>query len=463
MPVPTLFPARWAAIGAIAGLLGACAAGPVPELPTPQTPGTPPIAGGDLPGSGAGEPTSGGEAPTGGTSVAGIVFIPSGNTDMDAWRSDFARRALDSGRSRSAVAAILNNISPMEIYLGSSLKPASTGISDQAEFAKPIWEYLRTAVSADRKQTGRDKIRANRALFDGLEARYGVDASVLAAIWGMETNFGGYIGTDDAANALSNMAVEGRRRSFAEKELTALMKLVEMGAVERSDLVSGWAGAMGQTQFMPTTFLAHAEDFTGDGKIDVWDSPADALASAANYLAVSGYRRGQPWGIEVRTPANFDFSLADGSEQRIETWVNKGLVPADGGGFDTGSATEAELWLPAGASGPKFLLFDNFDVFKTYNRADSYALAVGLLSLGVTGETAPLQAWPTTLEPLSTAEVKELQAALNKMGFDAGPVDGIAGRGTKRALQRFQKNRGFIADGFPTTVMLAYVLDAAGS
>lgn len=447
---------RWAIAACTMALLSGCAAAPITAEPAPTpapapAPETPPSTPVPTP-----APPETAPAPQ-----VHFDFTPSGDERIDVWRVDFAQRSLASGRSRAAVTEILTDLSPLSLYLGDENTVSRSAISEQAEFAKPIWEYLASAVSETRKTEGAAKLAATPDLFDGLEARYGVDRDVLVAIWGMETNFGGFIGVNDAANALANMAVEGRRRSFAESELIALMKLIEMGLVERADLVSGWAGAMGQTQFMPSTFLAHAEDFEGDGLKDVWNNPADALASAANYLALSGYRKDQPWGVEVSTPPNFDFSLANGTRRDMAFWQAAGLAPTRGGPFQTGGATAAELWLPAGADGPKFLLFDNFNVFKTYNRADSYALAVGLLSDGVNGSDTPLTAWPTDLEPLSVAEIKELQAGLNTLGFEAGIVDGIAGRGTKGALQAFQKARGFPADGYPTKLMLAYVLGEA--
>ncbi len=454
---------RWMIAASSLALLSGCASAPSTAEPAPApTPGSAPdptpAPTPDMGGTPRTTPVA--EAPAAPDPVFG--FTPSGDPRIDDWRTDFAARSVASGRSRDAVTTILSDLSPLSLYLGNEASIARTGISDQAEFAKPIWEYLSSAVSEGRKATGAEKLSETPGLFDGLEARYGVDREVLVAIWGMESNFGGFIGVNDAANALSNMAVEGRRQAFAEGELTALMKLVEMGLVTRSDLVSGWAGAMGQTQFMPSTYLAHAEDFEGDGLKDVWNNPADALASAANYLAVSGYRPGQPWGIEVSTPPNFDFAIANGERRDMAFWEATGLAPTRGGPFQTGGASAAELWLPAGADGPKFLLFENFDVFKTYNRADSYALAVGLLSDGVGGQDNPLTPWPNDIEPLSVAEIKELQAGLNTLGYDAGAVDGIAGRGTKGALQRFQKARGFAADGFPTKIMLAYVLGDSG-
>ncbi|MCI4643239.1 MAG: lytic murein transglycosylase [Hyphomonadaceae bacterium] len=446
MSVSIRKPARWAVVGAVTALVAACAAGP--QVPPPRT------------GPETGNP---GNSGTPSSNVDPLApYESSGHAAMDAWRASFAARASADGRDPAVIRAILEGISPLDIFLGNTVSTASA-VEDQAEFAKPIWEYLRTAVSETRRVNGAELLAGTPDMWSGLENRYGVDRGALTAIWGMETNFGSYIGTFDAANTLANMAVEGRRRGFAEGELLALMKIVERGEAARGDLISGWAGAMGQTQFMPSTYLAHAADFDGDGRKDVWKNTGDALASAGNYLSVSGYEFGQPWGLEVTLPEDFDYSLADGRERRVESWQSQGVTIVDTArGAAISDGKFGELWVPAGHRGPKFLLFKNFNVFKTYNRADSYALAVGLLSDAVTGRPALSTPWPRDLQPLSVAQVKQLQAALNDLGHDAGPVDGIAGRGTKGALRRFQAANGFIADGFPTTEMLSYVLAAAG-
>lgn len=428
---------RWMVTAAICGLLASCAAGP----PLPPSPKPGPVV----------------TAPD--RETGPIIYTSSGHAGMDAWRTDFSARAVAAGHDRALVKAMLKDIRPLPLWLGSQVE-AQTAPSAQAEFAKPIWEYLRVPLGTTRINTGQAKLAELSGTLAQIEARYGVDRQVLLAIWGMETSFGGFMGTDDAPNALANMAVEGRRQKFAEDELYALMKIVENGYARREELGSGWAGAMGHTQFMPSTYLAHAVDFDGDGRRDVWKSPADALASAANYLARSGYVKGQPWGLEVSLPADFDYSMADGNERRMETWIAAGLSPISGGAFDTKGAEFAELWVPAGHQGPKYLLFKNFNVFKTYNRADSYAFAVGLSGDAIMGRRGPLTAWPTHLTPLTVAELRTLQQALNDRGFDAGVVDGIAGRRTKNALQAFQKTQGLVADGYPTKQVLALLTSA---
>ncbi len=430
---------QWLAAAALAGLLASCAAGP--HAAKPPVTGNPPV----------------------GTVQTGpIKYKSSGHAAMDAWRVDFSNRALEAGHDRALVESLLSGIEAVPLWLGSDMQVAGTGIGDQAEFAKPIWDYLRVPLGDRRIRNGRERLSIHPDMFASLEARYGVDRQVLVAIWGMETSYGAVIGNFDAGNVLANMAVEGRRRSFAEKELFAVMKMVERGDAERSDLVAGWAGAMGQTQFMPSTYLAFAEDFDGDGHKDVWKNEGDALASAANYLSKSGYAMGQPWGIEVAVPAGFDFSLADGNERRMDTWRAAGLAPIAGGPFETAGADFAQLWLPSGAEGPKYLLFGNFKAFKAYNNADSYAFAVGMAGNAIMGERGPVTPWPTHLRPLSVADIKALQAGLNGRGFSAGPVDGIPGRQTKLALMGFQKSRGLVADGYPTKDMLALVVDGGG-
>ena len=427
-----------------AALATACAATPQ-QTPPPVT--TPPIA---QPG------------PTPAPTVPSLPpFNSSGNASMDAWRDDYAARAIASGRDPIIVYETLANISPLDLYLGDKATVARTDVADQAEFAKPIWDYVSSAVTTGRKTRGAQKLADLAPVFDRIEAQYGVDREALTAIWAMETNLGSYIGTFDGPNTLANMAVEGRRKSFAEREIDALLKLQEEGEVRRDQLISGWAGAMGQTQFMPSTFHAYAVDGDGDGRKDLWKSEADALASAANYLKVSGYQNGMPWGLEILAPSGFDWSLADGQDRRMSTWRGLGLSPISSADFTVSDGTFAELWLPAGATGPKYLLFKNFDVFKTYNRSDSYAFSVGLLTDGMGGQTGPVTPWPTNLQLLNKRDVMVLQSNLNRLGFDAGPVDGIAGRGTKGALRRFQvANNISPADGFPTKQALDQVLAA---
>ena len=383
-------------------------------------------------------------------------FTPAGEPRLEEWRKDFAQRAVESGRSPQFVKLALEGISPIDRYLFPKKAGIGTGVEDQLEFATPIWEYVAKLANNTRRRIGKTKLSQHEVLFDSLEERFGVNREVLISIWGMETNFGTFIGSEDAANVLANMAAEGRRRKLAESELIAIFKLLELGLVEREDLISGWAGAMGQTQFMPSSVLAYAVDFDDDGKLDLWKNPTDALASAARYLARYGYEFNQPWGFEVETLNDFDYSLADGTFHELGHWNEKGVRNIDGSLLDLSEYDlDARLWLPAGATGPKFLLFKNFNVFMRYNRSESYAFSVGLLSNHIAGRPDIEGTWPTELPPLSVAGIKRLQSALSELGYYPYGIDGIAGRGTKAGLQRFQKESGLLADGYPTLEILA--------
>lgn len=389
-------------------------------------------------------------------------FAPAGEPRLEEWRKEFAQRVVESGRSPEFVKLVLDGISPIDRYLFPKKAGIGTGIEDQLEFATPIWEYVAKLANKTRRRIGKTKLTQHEELFDGLEERFGVNREVLISIWGMETNFGTFIGSEDAANVLANMAAEGRRRKLAESELIAVIKLLELGLVKREDLISGWAGAMGQTQFMPSSVLAYAVDFDEDGKLDIWKNPADALASAARYLAQYNYEFDKPWGVEVDIQSDFDFSLANGSFHNLDYWNTYGVKNIDGSVLNlTDEAGTARLWLPAGATGPKFLLFKNFNVFMKYNRSESYAFSVGLLSNHIAGLPDIKGKWPTDIRPLSVAGIKRLQNALATLGYYPFGIDGIAGRGTKAGIQKFQKENGLLADGYPTIEVLARLEEAA--
>ncbi len=395
-------------------------------------------------------------SPTPSKDVKVPLFVPSGNVEFDAWRVKFAQKAANAGRDVGIVHSTLQSVTPMEV-----VKAAAIG-DDQAEFVKPIWDYVASATNPNRVSFGREKLSETSALFGSLESKYAPPREILASIWGMETSYGRILGSSDAVRQLATLAYTGRRTSFGESQLMSVFKLLEQKQVTRQQLKkASWAGAFGQTQFMPGTFIVHGRDGDGDGRKDVWNSRADALASAGNYLEASGWKRDQPWALEVKLPNNPNYALADGTKRKVEIWQALGFEIV--GNRAASPKLQAELFLPAGSYGPAFLLFDNFYVIKTYNNADSYALSVGLLADKLAGRPDLTKSWPTNMRMLSKGQVKELQAALNKLGFKAGPVDGLAGRGTRGALQRFQKDRGLLADGFPTLEMLAAVKSAARS
>jgi len=434
---------RWAIAGVVLGIvLAACettkiaGGGPAPQTP-PVSP-APPVSGGN----------SGGP----------LDFASSGNAEFDSWRVQFASRAASSGRQVETIRAVLDGLVPVEQTV------QAQSFDNQAEFVKPIWDYAKSAVSPTRVTNGQTKLAASLTTFDSIEAAYAPPREVVAAIWGMESSYGSFIGTDDAPRVLASQAAIGRRKDFNEGELLAIMQLIEGGAATRDQFrKASWAGALGQTQFMPSSMLQYGRDFDSDGIKDLWSNTGDALASAANYLSAYGWRKGQPWAIETRIPEGYDYSLGDGRKLTVAAWKATGLLPATTADFADSDALQAELFLPAGSYGPAFLLFENFGIIKRYNNADSYALAVGLLADRLAGRPDLSRPWPTDIQMLTQQEAKDLQAALNKLGYTAGAVDGIIGRGTRGALQKFQKDRSLTADGFPTTAMLATVVEAASA
>ncbi|TYO89135.1 lytic murein transglycosylase [Oceanicella actignis] len=371
-----------------------------------------------------------------------------------AWRDGFRARALAAGIRPEvfdrAFAGVGVNARVLELD------------AYQPEFVRPIWEYLDRAVSPSRVERGRAELAAKRALLDRIEARFGVDRQYVLAIWGLESAFGVNYGDIPVIESLATLAWHGRRRGFAEAQLIAALRIIQNGDVAPERMLGSWAGAMGHTQFIPTSFLDYAVDFDGDGRRDVWSADAaDALASTAAYLARFGWRKGAPWGVEVRLPAGFDYALADERVRRPAAfWRALGLTRADGGPLP--DEDEGAVVLPAGAQGPAFLTYANFRVFKRYNNATSYALAAGLLGDRIMG-AGPLSAdWPRGQTPLSRAEKVELQTLLTRMGHDTGGADGIIGPNSRAAIRAFQKRSGMVPDGVESKPVLDAVRRAAG-
>ena len=323
----------------------------------------------------------------------------------------------------------------------------------QAEFTRSVWEYLDVAVSPSRIVRGQERLFEVRALADAAAARYGVPATILVAIWGMESNYGSNYGSLSVIDALATLGFDGRREAWARGQLLAALRILQSGDIARDRMIGSWAGAMGQTQFLPSNFLAYAVDADGDGRRDIWGSMADVLASTANFLARSGWRAGQPWGLEVRLPDGFDFARADTDiRQSSAQWAAEGVRAA--AGTPLPELPDAALFLPAGARGPAFLVGHNFRTILRYNNATSYALAVGLLAQQLAGEPGVQAPWPRDLQALTREQVLTLQTALNRRGFDAGSPDGLMGPATRAGVRRFQRSIGWPADGYPTPDLL---------
>ncbi|MEM9724441.1 MAG: lytic murein transglycosylase [Pseudomonadota bacterium] len=324
----------------------------------------------------------------------------------------------------------------------------------QPEFTKPIWEYLRVRLSNKFVDRGLEKKQINAEALANIEERYKVEKEVVAAIWGLESFYGANRGDIRVVEALATLAYEGRRRKFGKEQLLAALKIIQNGDTSPENMVGSWAGAMGHTQFIPTSYLALAVDYGGDGRRDIWsEDPTDALASTANYLTKNGWRMGEPWGFQVAIPAQFDYSRYAEARLSTDNWGAAGLTLASGGPLPAGY-DGAELLLPAGALGPAFLVLGNYRALLRYNNATAYALAVALLSERLSDRPARVLTWPEDDRPLNGEERREMQSTLNELGFNAGPVDGILGGGSRRAIRNFQASNSMIADGYPSSRLL---------
>jgi membrane-bound lytic murein transglycosylase B len=327
----------------------------------------------------------------------------------------------------------------------------------QPEFVKPIWDYLDGAVSLVRITKGQPMLAAYAPVLVSIEQRFGVQKEILVAIWGIESDYGEEMGSFNMFEALATLGYQGPRSDFGRRELLGALRMEQQEHFPLTEMTSSWAGAFGQTQFIPSAFFKYAVDGDGDGRRDLWHSPADALASAANLLVQSGWERNAAWGYEVVLPAKFPYELADlDKPSTITAWRNMGVRAA--GGWDLPvSDARASIYLPAGARGPAFMVFDNFRTVLKYNNAASYALAVCTLADRLKGLPPVMASWPRDETPLSRPEQLALQTDLQKSGFDPGVLDGILGRQGRAALRAWQKSRGLIPDGFATQSVLQQI------
>ena len=323
----------------------------------------------------------------------------------------------------------------------------------QPEFTRTVGDYLGNAVSMQRIARGQDKLGQHRPVIAPLAARYGVPAETLVAIWGMESNYGSFVGDIPTIDALATLAFEGRREAWARDQLLAALKILQNRDINREQMIGSWAGAMGQTQFLPSNFLAHAVDADGDGRRDLWGSVPDVMASTANFLVRSGWQAGQPWGLEVRLPAGFDYARASPDVQQPTTyWAEAGVQSMDSTPLPALAASS--ILLAAGARGPAFLVGPNFRTILRYNNSTSYALAVSLLAQRLVGGAAVQAPWPHDLVALTRSQLMMLQTALNANGFDSGTPDGMMGPATQRGIRQYQSSLGLPADGYPTLELL---------
>ncbi|MDO6732335.1 lytic murein transglycosylase [Marinovum sp. 2_MG-2023] len=374
-----------------------------------------------------------------GAARAADPVVKVNNPGFQSWVRSFRPRALAAGVSGATYDRAFRGVTYNSHVIERDRR--------QTEFTKTVWEYLDIAASDKRIRDGKRAYRRNSRTLDRIEAHYGVDKHVVAAIWGLESAYGETRGDIPVIEALATLAYDGRRGRFFEKQLIEALRILQRGDTTPANMTGSWAGAMGHTQFIPTSFAAYAVDFTGDGKRDIWSNdPTDALASTAAYLARFGWARGMPWGVEVKLPRGFDYGQVKSKTRRMPSdWARAGVVGMDGRPVrDYGSAY---LMLPAGSRGAAFLIFKNFDVIKRYNNSDLYAMGVGHLSDRITGGPAIQGGWPIGDRALNRAERMELQRRLTQKGFDTKGVDGQVGPATIAALRAYQNSIGEVPDG----------------
>jgi len=362
-----------------------------------------------------------------------------------AWVAEFRRQALAEGIGAVTLAAAFDEVRylPRIIELDRA----------QPEFTRQVWDYLDTAVSAARVRQGRAQLAEYQSAIEAASRRYGVPAEILVAIWGIESNYGSNFGSFSTIDALATLGYDGRRPDFARSELLAALRILQRGDIDREHMRGSWAGAMGHTQFLPSSFEAYARDADGDGRRDIWGSIADVMASTANYLAEAGWRQGEPWGSEVQLPESFDYAQTELDVRRSsQAWLAQGVQGVRDANLP--ALDQASIIAPAGARGPAFLVGHNFRMIMRYNASTSYALAVARLSERLAGEPELVGDWPRQEPALSRSQVKRLQQRLNARGFDVGAPDGVIGPNTRRGLRDYQRSLGVTPDGFATVGLL---------
>jgi lytic murein transglycosylase len=370
---------------------------------------------------------------------------PTENQKFAQWVAEFSTFARAAGIEEATLHSAFDSVRlvPRVITLDQS----------QPEFTRTVWDYLDSAVSPQRVTRGQDKLLQLRPQSDALTARYGVPTETIVAIWGMESNYGGFVGDIPTIDALATLGFEGRREAWARGQLLAALKILQNRDIDRAQMIGSWAGAMGQTQFLPSNFLAYAVDADGDGRRDIWGSIPDVMASTANFLASSGWKAGQPWGLEVTLPPGFDYARADdGVRQPASAWANEGVQSMDRTPLP--ALNDSSVLLPAGARGPAFLVGANFRTILRYNNSTSYALAVSLLAQQVAGGPAVQTPWPRDMPALARSQLLALQTALNARGFNSGTPDGVMGPATRDGIRNYQRSLGLPADGYPTPDLL---------
>lgn len=379
-------------------------------------------------------------APDAGPASSETRHPPLPQPDFATCIPQLQQRARNAGISVATVEQVLGQVQYVPRVIELDRK--------QPEFSETFRNYLTLRVTDQRIEQGRKLLSQHRALLLQLERDYGVPPHYLLAFWGLETNYGSFLGKMPVLDSLATLACDPRRSEYFTLELLEALQLVDSGTVTPEKFIGSWAGAVGNMQFMPTNYRRYAVDADSSGKPDLWRSIPDAMTSAANYLNQIGWQKNRRWGREVLLPANFDYAQANLQQHKsLQEWRMLGVTLPDGKPLPAQDLQGAIL-VPSGHTGPAFIVYDNFDVIMKWNRSEFYAIAVGHLADRIKGE-GPLQRTPPDLPRLTLEQVKALQSALNAAGYAAGVADGVLGSGTKKSLRAYQRANGMIADGYP--------------
>ncbi|MBP7927187.1 MAG: lytic murein transglycosylase [Acinetobacter sp.] len=377
------------------------------------------------------------------TTTAPVTGSYMSTSSFQGCLANLRSQAIASGVSGSTYDRYTQNLSPDYSVIDK--------LNYQPEFSTPIWDYLSGLVDNERVQAGQHKLAQHRVVLNRVEQTYGVPAETVVAVWGVESNYGDISGKYPLLQALGTLSCEGRRQSYFRGEFFATMRILQRGDLTQDQLYGSWAGAFGHTQFMPSTYERLAVDFDGDGRRDLVSSTTDALASTANFLKRAGWQTGMPWGFEVKIPQGVSIAGESRRNKRsLNSWIAQGVTRTDGTALIQGNlsgSTPAGLITPAGANGPAFLVFKNFDAIYSYNAAESYGLAIAHLSDRLRGGTPFLTAWPTDDAGTSRAERREIQQFLIQRGYDIGAVDGLIGDKSRQAIQQEQTRLGLKPTG----------------
>ncbi|WGH79820.1 lytic murein transglycosylase [Jannaschia sp. GRR-S6-38] len=369
---------------------------------------------------------------------------------LDRWLDGYRARARDAGID----AATLNATLPGLRYLPEVIRLDR----NQSEFTKTIWDYLDTAVSDLRVRNGRAAMARYAEALARIEDRHGVPAEIVTAIWGVESSYGAYRGNVPTLAALATLAADSRRGAFFEEQLTEALRIVQLREVAPAAMLGSWAGAMGHTQFLPTSWRDHAQDFDGDGRRNLWGTdPRDALESTAAYLRANGWTPGQPWGVEVILPDGFEYRLTgERVEKTAAEWAALGVTRPGGGALP--DAGPISIRVPAGHEGAAFATYGNFRALESYNTADAYVIGVGHLADRLAGGPPLVGGWPRQDRALSFDERIAMQEGLRAAGFDPLKIDAKIGPDTLDAIQRWQTREGLVPDGYVDVELLSRLL-----